>query len=64
MYEATTKTAPTDFSEVGLVLMPAPTGTGVNDLVGGLMGDGSTPLKIEPDGRFTVRRALRRDDTG
>jgi hypothetical protein len=55
VYEATTKTAPTDFSKTGLVLMTAPTGSGVNDLVGSLMGQGSTPLKIEPDGSFTVK---------
>jgi hypothetical protein len=55
VYEATTKTAPTDFSRSGLVLMTAPTGSGVNDLVGSLMGTGSTPLKIESDGSFTVK---------
>jgi hypothetical protein len=55
VYEATSKTAPTDLSQSGLVLMTAPTGSGMNDLVGSLMGTGSTPLKIEPDGRFTVK---------
>ena len=54
VYEATTKAAPADFSRSGLVLMTAPTGTGMNDLVS-LMGTGSTQLKIEPDGSFTVK---------
>jgi hypothetical protein len=55
VYEASTKTPPSDLSKSGLTLMPAPTGTGVNDLITGLMGGGSTPLKIESDGRFAVR---------
>ena len=55
VYEATTKTAPTDFSKTGLVLMNAPTGSGMSELVGSLIGQGSTPLKIEPDGSFTVK---------
>jgi hypothetical protein len=55
VYEATTKTPPTDLTKSGLTLMPAPTGTGINDLVAGLMGGGSTPLKVEPDGRFAIR---------
>jgi hypothetical protein len=55
VYEATTRAAPEDFSRSGLTLMAAPTGTGVNDLVAGLIGQGSTPLKIETDGSFTVK---------
>ncbi len=55
VYEATTKTPPSDLTKSGLTLMPAPTGTGVNDLVAGLMGGGSTPLKVEADGRFAIR---------
>ena len=55
VYEATTKTAPTDLSRTGLTLMTAPTGSGVNDLVASLMGQGSTALKIESDGSFTVK---------
>jgi len=55
VYEATTKTAPTDLSRGGLMLMTAPTGTGMNDLVGSLIGQGSTALKIEADGSFTAK---------
>ena len=55
VYEATTKTPPSDLSKSGLTLIPAPTGTGVNDLVAGLVGGGSMPLKVEPDGRFAIR---------
>ncbi len=55
VYEATTKTPPTDLSTVGLMLMPASIGTSVNDMIGSLIGGaGTSPLKIEADGRFTV----------
>ena len=55
VYEATTKTAPTDLSRTGLMLMTAPTGTGMNDLIGSMMGTGNTPLKVETNGSFSVR---------
>src|SRR6185503_958130 len=56
VYEATTKTPPTDYTRAGLMLMPAPTGTSVNDVIGSMIGGGGAtmPLKIEADGRFTV----------
>ena len=55
VYEATTKTPPTDLSKSGLTLMTAPTGNGLNDMVGALMGSGSTPLAVAADGTFTIK---------
>ena len=55
VYEATTKAAPTDFSKTGLTLMPAPTGTGLNDLISNFAGmSGSSMPKTNPDGTFTI----------
>ena len=58
VYEATTKTAPTDVSKTGLVLMTAPTGTGMNDLVSSLGGATSTSPTITPEGAFTIRGVM------
>lgn len=55
VYDATTKTPPVDLSKTPLALLPAPTGTGLSDLVGALTGSGSMPPAIGRDGIFSFR---------
>jgi hypothetical protein len=54
VYEATTKTPPTDLTKTALALIAAPTGTGVADLAATLTGGGTVAAKIAPDGTFTI----------
>ncbi len=55
VYEATTKTPPTDLSRTSLSLISAPAGTALTDLASSILGGGgSTPAKIAPDGTFTI----------
>jgi protocatechuate 3,4-dioxygenase beta subunit len=55
VYQVATKTPPADLTKTQIALLPAPTGTGLDDLTSmmmGLMGGGVTP-RIDKDGKFT-----------
>jgi hypothetical protein len=55
VYDAATKTPPTDLSKTPLALVTAPTGTGLADIASSLTGGGgSIAAKIAPDGSFTI----------
>jgi hypothetical protein len=54
VYDATTKTPPEDLSRSGLALIPAPTGTSINEMAIGLGGD-SMAAKVEKDGSFVIQ---------
>lgn len=54
VYEATTKTPPTDLSKSPIALMAAPTGNDIAALTAVFTGGSSTAPKIAPDGTFTI----------
>jgi hypothetical protein len=55
VYDAATKTPPTDLSRTPLTLVTAPTGTGLADITASLTGGAANlAAKIAPDGSFTI----------
>jgi hypothetical protein len=55
VYEATKQTPPADLSKTAITFMPAPTGTGIEAMLAGLLGGGgATTPTIAADGTFTV----------
>jgi hypothetical protein len=54
VYEATTKTPPSDVTKTMISLLAAPTGTDQNALLGLLIGGGNTAAKVAADGTFTI----------
>jgi protocatechuate 3,4-dioxygenase beta subunit len=55
VYEAATKTPPTDLTKTALALMTAPTGSGMNELAALFTGGGSMTATVAADGTFTIR---------
>ena len=55
VYDAKIKTPPEDITRTGLALLPAPTGTNLNDMAVAIGGGGSMTAKVEKDGSFVIQ---------